>query len=317
MRDRCIDLAQQRVLISSVGRSTQSADLSVPANCGGLGRIKHFRSSAKGAWPKNCLPGLPASKWLQRPMREETRAQVFQLAGCPLRCWYCYVPFQLLSGNQNVGAWKSANDLLDLYLDEEERPDIIDLSGGAPELVPEWVAWMATEIEARGLSRQVFLWSDDSLTTDLLVRSEMRPLLRKIEGYRGYSKVCCLKGVSTDSFEFTTGASGEGFRRQIDILKRYLVTDIDLYAYITLAFPPQGGIKDAIDALLDELQGVDEAFIGRIVPLRVEQFSNMATRTTDMRSEALRFQDDVIQIWNECLSNRGAIPMPTGATANE
>ncbi len=313
LRHRCVDIPQHRVLVSDIARSTQATDLSVPPNCSGIGRIRHFRTHTANGWPPNVLPALPASLWLKRPMQEETKAQVFQLSGCPLRCWYCYVPYPLLSGNQHLSQWKSASDLIDLYLKEENRPDIIDLSGGAPELAPEWVSWMISELRTRELDQKVFLWSDDSLTTDLLLRPSMRDILKIMEQFGGYGKVCCLKGISPASFQFTTGADGEGFSRQLDILCGYLRTGLNLYGYITFAFPEEEGLAGTIDSLLDKIQSVDETFPARIVPLRVERFMNMVSRTSEHRNTAMRYQDEVVEIWEDRLSRRGlSSPLPEG-----
>ena len=95
-------------------------------------------------WPHNPLPIDPACRALRLSNDDALQAQVFQNAACNWRCWYCYVPFRLLDAVEAAGAWLSADDLVDLYLRESEatRPGMIDLTGGQPELVPEWVPWM-------------------------------------------------------------------------------------------------------------------------------------------------------------------------------
>ena len=44
------------------------------------------------------------------------RAQVFQNAVCNWRCWWCYVPFELLSGSPKHSAMLAAGQLVDSYL---------------------------------------------------------------------------------------------------------------------------------------------------------------------------------------------------------
>ena len=65
----------------------------------GFGRIRHFRRSTSPGWPSNPLPIDPACKFLGTPAEDVARAQVFQNAVCNWRCWYCFVPFELLSAN--------------------------------------------------------------------------------------------------------------------------------------------------------------------------------------------------------------------------
>jgi len=41
---------------------------------------------------------------------------------------------------------------------------LIDLSGGNPELTPEWIFQMMQSLEKRELHDKTYLWSDDTLT---------------------------------------------------------------------------------------------------------------------------------------------------------
>ena len=47
---------------------------------------------------------------------------------------------------------------------------VLDLTGGQPDLVPEWILWMMCELRARGLERKVYVWSDDNLSNDYFWR---------------------------------------------------------------------------------------------------------------------------------------------------
>ncbi len=305
MRRKCVDPLAKRVLIADIANSTQSVDLTVPANCDGLGRIRHFRLATDPSWPPNCLPGWPAAAWLGSAVEGVTRAQVFQLAGCPLRCWYCFVPYQLLSGSTDRGRWVSADHLVELYSELPNKPTVLDLSGGAPEIAPEWPAWTIEALQKRGLEKETYLWSDDSLTTDLLLRPEMRPILTTLEDHRGYGRVCCIKGIDAQSYANTTRDSVEGFERQLSILEGYLRTDMDLYGYITLVGAPSQGARGSISALLDRLQSSSAKFPERIVPLRIGEFGTMSQRIGDVESSYLHNQDELVCYWNESMRERG------------
>jgi uncharacterized Fe-S cluster-containing radical SAM superfamily protein len=309
LRERCLDTRGRRILLSRIAGSAQARDLSIPANCGGVGRIRHFWAQSKGPWPINPLPGLPAARWLNTEFSPVTRAQVFQVSGCSYRCWYCYVPYRMLSGNEVVSEWLSPDEMIERYLAEVDRPQIVDLSGGSPDLVPEWIAWTMDALDSNHLSESVYLWSDDNLSSDLLMSAESRPLLQRVERYAGYGRVCCLKGFDASSFTFSTGVSEDEFSRQLRTLKSYLATSIDLYGYITLACPPGRDHSGKIRRLMDELQTMRETFIERLVPLRIEKFSTMTGRLDSRRREALQYQDELIQIWIEELSLRSVRPI--------
>ena len=81
-------------------------------------------------------------------------AQVFQNAACAWRCWYCFVPYNLLSADPDRGEWLTADDLVQLYRNDAERPLVIDLTGGSPDLVPEWIPWMMRALADAGLDSQ-------------------------------------------------------------------------------------------------------------------------------------------------------------------
>ena len=160
LRAQAIKLDEKRLLVTKYAGSKQEMDLTVPANCGGFGRIHHFRRHQPLPWPENPLPIDPASKALKLGKSSEIEVQVFQNAICSWRCWYCFVDFNLLSANPKYSEFKTTDELLDLYLAEDIRPQTIDLSGGQPDLVPEWSFWFFESLTRRELQDSIYVWSD-------------------------------------------------------------------------------------------------------------------------------------------------------------
>ena len=138
LREKAIQIAEKRVLITRFKGSVEEKDFSVPTNCEGFGRLHHFKLNQAPGWPLNPLPIQPASKSLGLPYADMMQVQVFQNAVCNWRCWYCFVDFELLSGDRRYSEFKTAGELIDLYKLEPDAPQVIDLSGGQPDLVPEW-----------------------------------------------------------------------------------------------------------------------------------------------------------------------------------
>lgn len=306
LRSRGIDLDRQTVLVSRLTGSDQEKDLSEPANCDGFGRVRHFRRETHPGWPDNSLPIDPAARYLGVGNDQMLRAQVFQNAVCNWRCWYCFVDFPLLSGNSAHSKMFGADELLDLYQREEDRPGVIDLSGGQPDLVPEWVAWMIDAIERRGLSEDVYIWSDDNLSNDYFW-SHLEPRQRKLISDRlGYGKVCCFKGYDAGSFAFNTAAAPELFDRQFELMSRLLRdTNIDLYAYATFTSPDEAGMPESISKFVDRLQELDANLPLRLIPLRVGTFTPAQSRgVTPDQARALKIQDSAIAAWNGELEAR-------------
>ena len=303
LRQRGVDRETERVLIADLRESQQEHDLSEPVNCGGFGRVRHFRQTTRPGWPTNPLPIAPAARALGIAVPEVLRAQVFQNAVCNWRCWYCFVDFPLLSGDPKRSTSLTSAELVDLYLAEADRPAMLDLSGGQPDLVPEWVAWMLAELRGRGL--EVYVWSDDNLSNDYFFSKLVPDERAVIEGDVRYGKVCCFKGFDETSFAFNTQAAPELFFRQFELMRRLLAeTSLDLYAYVTFTSPAYEAIAAKMRAFVDRLQEIDANLPLRTVPLEISVFSPVAPRMTDPHERALAVQQEAVTAWNEELVRR-------------
>ena len=223
-----IDVTNKRLLVTNFRGTEQEKDLTEAANCDGFGRIRHFRRKTSPGWPLNPLPIDPARAALRLGPQDEIRAQVFQNAACNWRCWYCFVPFNLLSADPAHSTWLSPSELFQLFLKEDDRPLILDLSGGQPELVPEWTYWMIEEIERNGLRGQVYLWSDDNLSCDYFWRYLNPAQQEAVAKYPFYGRVACFKGFDDESFAFNTRAEKSWFDRQFDLMQRLVRSGMDV-----------------------------------------------------------------------------------------
>jgi len=314
MRRKGVDLDNHRILISKLAGSDQEKDITKPPNCGGFGRIRHFRRQTSAGWPPNPLPNDPAHRALGLPATDLLHAQVFQNAVCNWRCWYCFVPFDLLDGREENGGWLSAKELIDLYLAEPDadRAAMIDLTGGQPDLVPEWVPWMMRELRQRGLEGKVYLWSDDNLSNDYFWQYLSDTDRELVATFRGYGRVACFKGFDADSFSFNTKAAPELFDRQFDLFARLLALGIDLYAYTTFTATKSDGIGDSMARFVDRLQALDPNLPLRTVPLEVYVAGVVKDRAEKRNlmvqaNESLVHQRQAIDAWRQELERRFSV----------
>lgn len=304
LRAKAIDLPGRRLLVTNFLGSKQEEDLTEPANCGGFGRIRHFHLATAAGWPENPLPIEPACLALGLPATAELRTQVFQNAACNWRCWYCFVDFALLAADPKRAAMLSAADLVDLYLAEPDHPPVIDLTGGQPDLVPEWVPWMMRELRARGLDRDVYLWSDDNLSNDYFWRFLDDADRELIVSYPMYGKVGCFKGFNAASFAFNTRADPALFDRQFELMGRLLSLGLDQYAYATFTTPSGENIYDDMARFIDRLQGLDLNLPLRTVPLEIQVFTPVKGRQLGALDEIMTYQQRAVEAWQEELSWR-------------
>jgi uncharacterized Fe-S cluster-containing radical SAM superfamily protein len=235
---------------------------------------------------------------------DELRAQVFQNAACNWRCWYCFVPFELLSGNRKHAGWFSAAELINLLLQEEYPPCVLDLSGGEPGLTPEWVLWIMTELQQRGLQDRFYVWSDDNLSTEYFWRFLSGDEQEIIAAYPMYGRVGCFKGFNEDSFSYNTGTTPDLFQRQFSVMQRLLESGIDIYAYVTLTTPWRSSIQDGIRRFVDRLQALDDYLPLRTVPLEIRVFTPVERRINEEHKSSLQNQWLALDAWRRELQDR-------------
>lgn len=297
MRPRIIRPDSQEILVSRVGGSAQEADITSPVNCGGIGRVRHFRRETAEGWPENFLPIDPAAAALDLPPAAMLEAQVFQNAACAWRCWYCFVPFELLGGHERRSEWITADDMVSRYAELEARPLVLDLSGGSPDLTPEWVPWTIEALERRGIADKTYLWSDDNLSADLVFEvldDRQRALMARAR----YGRVCCFKGFDPESFAFNTGAEPASYDRQFERFARYLDIGLDLYAYVTFTGPVQEGVEEKVVRFHERLSALRTDLPRRTVPLRIEAFGPVVTRNASRDlSVPLSVQEAAVCVW--------------------
>ncbi len=305
LRARALDVQGRRLLISRLIDSDQAPDLTRPANCGGFGRLRHFGRATTTGWPANPLPILPACRALGiENVPEVMTAQVFQNAACNWRCWYCYVPFNLLNADEARSAWLGPDDLVALYKAEHDRPNVLDLSGGSPDLVPEWLPWMMEALTEAGIAAETYLWSDDNLSTNYLVEKLTESQLNTIRGYQMYGRVGCFKGIDEESFIFNTGAAAVDFDQQFKVMHTLLELGIDIYAYVTLTTARSEDISGRIACFLDRLQELDANLPLRTIPLEIQLFSPVGPRLDGPRRLALGLQHRSVAAWNAEIARR-------------
>lgn len=313
-RARSLRPQTREFLVSRLAGSEQEKDLTLPPNCRGLGRIRHFRCTSQGgAWGENPLPIKPAQKALGLAPADSITAQVFQNAACDWRCWYCFVPFELLSANESRSAWVTADELVSMFAALPDRPPMIDITGGQPELVPEWLVWTMEALEEHGLTEEVYLWSDDNLSNDYFWRFLSNHQVEQVVSWKKYGRVCCFKGFDRESFTFNTTADGALFDRQFELFGRLLAVGLDLYAYVTLTTPSLKGLEDAMPRFIDKLQDIHPNLPLRMVPLRIQVYSPVRRRMQLAHHAALDHQERVVEAFRREIEARFSSTLRTQA----
>ncbi len=304
LREKAIIPSERKILIARLAGSEQEKDLTTSVNCRGYGRIRHFRLKQHTDWSQDPLPILPAAKALNYTPDIVLRTQVFQNAACNWRCWYCFVDFDRLSADLRVSDYFTTDELIGMYLEDQNRPDVIDLSGGQPDIVPEWLVWTMESIKKNGLEGKIYLWSDDNLSTRYFwqyLTSEQRKF---VASFPKYARVACFKGYDETSFSFNTLAQPKLFNQQFEVYRDLLKEGLDMYAYATFTAPPHAGLLDSMEEFVDRLQEIHPNLPLRTVPLKVEAFTPTKRRVKAKQEESIVFQHEVHTAWIEQLNKR-------------
>ncbi len=304
LRSICFKQIEKKMLISKFIDSDQEKDVRDPLNCNGYGRIRTFKIHKHRDWSPNPLPNYPAAKALDKPFEECLRSQVFQLAACNWYCWYCFVDDDLKSGNLNFSRYFSADELIKMYLLDPNRPSVIILSGGQPDLVPEWTLWMMEELEKENLDNKVFLWSDDNLSNNYFWEYLSGSQIEYMVNYSKYSRVGCFKGYDKKSFSFNTLANPDLFDQQFKLFNKLFETGFDMYAYVTFTSIPNKNVEDSMNIFINQLQDIHENLPLRTVPLKIKDYSPTKNRINPQHTEALNFQHAVHTTWLREINNR-------------
>lgn len=271
-------------------------------NLNDFGRIRTFYRKKFTDWNSDPIPLDIISEKLNYKELDKLDVQMLEVAKCNLHCWWCYLPDEIRRINDKYMEWFSPKELVDLILRDNKDCKSIYLSGGNPELVPEFVYEFMKELEERKISNDILLWSDDVLTTDYNFNIDKDKLDYMIN-YQNYIKLCCLKGFDPESFAFNTLLPKEVFNEQLSRLKKYIDLGFEVYCYIILTCNSLKNIKTKIKNIINQLQDISYYLPLRVIPIKIEEFSAVTSRLNTERIKSMQNQYEVLKVWNQEIDN--------------
>lgn len=305
LRKKLVKMDEKKVLIAQLNESEEAKDVYTDINCGGYGRIRsfskysfHLRNALKG---KN-TPIKPLLRGCEK--NNSIFSHAFQIAGCNWACWYCFVDKSRRIASCKNGKFFSAEQILDMHIGDAGNSNIIDLTGGQPDLVPEWVLWMMEAIEKKGLRGKIFIWVDDNLSSYNFWKFLSREQIEYMKMFPRHSRTGCFKGYDAESFSFNTKAHPDLFRRQFKIFDSFIKEGFDMYAYATFTGMPIHNIDKIMRIFVDELQKIHYYLPLRTIPLKVSLFSVNKKKISHEYLVAIEFQYTAYEVWHNELLKR-------------
>lgn len=142
---------------------------------------------------------------------------IVQVAGCPLKCPYCYVD------NMEVDTSMSANDLVDRFIKFKEEVEskfniklkVFHFMGGAPALYCDFWKELRDTLDKRGL-KDTILFSDVILVEEYFVNKKPWEFLN----LHHFILTGCLKGTNEENFIKNTGFNL--FQQSLKELENYI-----------------------------------------------------------------------------------------------
>lgn len=304
LRSTLLNKDEKSILLSNLLNSEQAADIH-NINCNGYGRVWHKTTRPEENWGEIVLPYYPASWKLGISLEEASIIQVFQSAGCNYRCWFCFVDYRLLAADIKRAKYFTCESLVELLKKETFIPKVIRLSGGQPDLTPEWTPWMMKALIEADLDKKTYLWLDDNLSNDYAWRFLQDEDWELMKNYKNFGRVGCLKGYDPKSFHFNTKAPDEHFYRQLEILRRLVRSGLDVYVYLVLTSDDLSQVDEKMERLLDSLQDIHPNLPLRVSPLKIKPYSPTVSRMKNTEETAMiQNQYYTLNVWKETLVKR-------------
>jgi uncharacterized Fe-S cluster-containing radical SAM superfamily protein len=297
-----MDKHGRRVLLADLSSSIESEDAYTRVNCGGLGRLRRFTghsmymNTGRGVVPKRRV-------FRTLPPSDVFDTQVFQLGGCNWLCWYCFVDDALLAADPDVTRMTSVAMMVDLYLEHSSHlTQVLDLSGGQPELVPEWTLWTMEELDVRGLRGKVHVWVDDNLSGTFMSTFLSPSQIRYMAGFPHHSRVGCFKGIDNESVRQTTGDLGATVDGQLRAADDLLRCGFDPHFYVTLTGLWDGGLPTTCRRFFRQLQTVHPLLPLKTVPLEIRNYAATVARSGEDHESARQAQYQALVCWEDLLA---------------
>lgn len=304
LRERAIKKESKQILVTNFLDSEQAKDAS-NINCEGFGRIRTLSQTPRPNWVNSCVRYRVASARMGLSDTESELCQVFQNAVCNFRCWFCFVDYKLLKGDFTHSAYLTVDDLLELFLREKSPARIIALSGGQPDIIPEWAPWFIKALLHRGLTNEYFIWLDDNLSTQFAWGYLTGEEWELMKWYPNFGRLCGIKSFTKERFFENTNVRPEFFDRQLDTLGRLVKEGMDVYIELALTTSDLSNLAKDMSDFFDLLQQkVHHNIPLRINPTQIREYSPNKNRILEIRRLALVNQYVVLNAFLEELHKR-------------
>lgn len=300
VRDNVYKESDGSALFANLLNTKEAIDSYHQINHEGFGRIRNFKYFSFHIKTdildrRRFLRLNEAGKWCN-----QFQSQVFQIGVCPLRCRYCFVDKENLDGTNPYSKFLKPIEVLQMFLESWPNVRNLDLSGGSPDLCPEFLFELLTEIERANLKGKMTIWVESNL--DINYYSKLsRNKLEYIVTFPNFHLLCSLKGWDSSSVAYNT-RNTTSFDLQLEGLHFFHQQNFPFSVYLVFIGHKIADNQE-VAALYSQLKRISCELPERCIPLYIKKFHAQGksgsefTNTYDEQKRAANWWD--AQILND------------------
>ncbi len=164
-----------------------------------------------------------------------------QIPVCPMKCWHCYIDKDLLGGGATE--YFSAENIVDKFIVQRNfdksigvLSNVLRITGGEPFLIPELILEVLQTLEEKGLSSEIFVWTETNLypfaKDPTLSFSNKANILDEISKFKNIAIHPCFHGTNSDNLFAISRVRDEELSSFVGGIKELTDRDIEIYPTI-------------------------------------------------------------------------------------
>lgn len=297
MRDNVYRESDGSALFANLLGTKEAEDSYHQINHGGFGRVRNFKNflfhvETDIRERRKFFRLNAAGEWCS-----QFQSQVFQIGICTLKCWYCFVDRENLDGTNPYSAYLKPKDILQMFLESWPNIRNLDISGGSPDLCPEFVLELLCEIERAGLKEKITIWVESNLDVNYYCKLP-RKKIEYMAAFPNFHLLCSLKGWDSPSVAFNTRNTAS-FDQQLDGLRFFYQHNFSLSVYLVFVGKTIANNKEVTE-LFNQLKRISRKLPEQCIPIYIKKFhaqgnvGNSLSKTYDDQKRAARWWDQQI-----------------------
>lgn len=199
------NMAEKKVLLANLGESSMKNE-----ERGNLTIVDDFYRVKTYTKPDDMLvparerdfsePYMIAQSQVGGTWNDHNAPFMVQVAGCNMKCPFCFVPGELKKADPERGKFFTASEVIAMHDEHEPRRRTIRVSGGEPFLAPEFLMELANAMPVHH-RQDLFLWIDTNLAG-----TKYKDVIGALEDNKVHYGICgCFKGFDGATFSMNSG----------------------------------------------------------------------------------------------------------------